>query len=100
MHCHACFASSARYSFRHTVPGTLLGTYCAFLARSVQKMERERARATVFLTVASSEEIGFRRHTRRKATRIRGARMGRVLRRCGVTGAERPRDASVGRQAR
>jgi len=49
------FVSAADYSFGHTLLGTLLGTLGAFFARSVQKMEGKRDKATVFLTVASSK---------------------------------------------
>jgi hypothetical protein len=37
--------------------GTLLGTHGAFFARTVQKTEGERDKATVFLTVASTKNI-------------------------------------------
>ena len=49
------FVSSPATRVGHTCLGTLLGTVGAFFAGAVQKTEGKRAKATVFLTVASSE---------------------------------------------
>jgi hypothetical protein len=53
---------SARFLLGQTGLGTFLGTLGAFFNRSVEKSERKRAEATVFLTVAFFNES--RRHTR------------------------------------
>src|SRR5712692_8077300 len=46
------FESSPATRIGHTCFGTLWGTVGGFFARSVQKTEGERGKATVFLTVA------------------------------------------------
>src|SRR6266850_2150407 len=43
--------------FRHTCLGTLLGTVGGFFARSVQKTEGKRDKATVFLTAAFDAKV-------------------------------------------
>ena len=50
------FVSSRAARFGHTSLDTLLGTVGGFFAASVQKPEGKRAKATVFLTVASTEK--------------------------------------------
>jgi len=52
-----CFVSSAFYSFWAHRLGTLLGTLEAFFARSVQKTEGKRVKATVLLTAAFGAKL-------------------------------------------
>ena len=61
-----CFVSSACYSFWAHRLGTLLGTHGAFFARSVQKTEGKRDKATVFRTIHLERKIPIG-HVRRPA---------------------------------
>ncbi len=55
------FGSSACHSSRSHCLGTLLGTYGAFFARSVEKTEERRGKATVCLTGAFVIQIEMRK---------------------------------------